>query len=80
MRLTAMEIDILTTISGRGTSGITKDELMLDLSRSVKGMAYADLRRHLESLAERRLVSVEETGPDDFTVAITTEGSKAVRK
>ena len=79
MRLTEMDIDLLSAASKRGAAGITKDELMLELSKSVRGLAYADLRRHVDSLARGGLAEVEETGPDDFTIVITESGREAIR-
>ncbi len=76
MTLSALDIDILTTISKRGTVGITKEELMLDLSRTVKGIAYGDLMRHVNGLVESGYAELDETGPDDFTVIITPAGKE----
>lgn len=78
MTLSAIDVDILTAVAKRGVSGITKDELMQELGRSVKGIAYSDLTRHVTGLVESGMVQLEETGPDDFTVMITDAGREAV--
>ena len=66
MTLSALEIDILSSIIKRGTAGITRDELMLDLSKMVKGIAYDDLMRHVKNLVDSGYAELDETGPDDF--------------
>ena len=78
MTLSAIDVDILTAVAKRGFSGITKDELMQELGRTVKGKAYADLIRHVPGLVDARMVQMDETGPDDFTVMITDEGRESV--
>lgn len=78
MTLSAIDVDILTAVAKRGVSGITKDELMQELGRSVKGIAFGDLIRHVTGLVESGMVQMDETGPDDFTVFITDEGMESV--
>lgn len=78
MSLSAIDIDILTAVAKRGVSGITKDELMQELGRTVKGIAYDDLIRHVTGLVAAGMVLMDETGPDDFTVMITDEGLESV--
>ncbi len=78
MKLSAFDIDILNTISKRGVAGITKDELMFELGKTVKGIAYGDLKRHVTALVSNGLAEVEETGPDDFTIMITKSGKESI--
>lgn len=76
MTLSAFDIDILSSIIKRGTAGITKDELLLDLSKMVKGIAYDDLMRHVRNLVDSGYAELDETGPDDFTIIITQAGKE----
>ena len=46
----------------------------------MKGIAYADLARKIEKLRADRLITVEENGPDDFTVIITQQGSSVLSR
>lgn len=78
MRLSALEVDILAAVSKRGVSGITKDELLFELGKTVKGIAYADLMRHVTNLVNGGLAEMEESGPEDFTIMITKKGKEAM--
>lgn len=80
MKLSALDIDLLTAISKRGIAGITKEELIAEVGKTVKGIAYADLWRHVTALANGGMVDVEMSGPDDFTVYITDVGKEKFGK
>ena len=80
MNISAIEVDILSIAAKRGKAGIDKAELLFELGKIVKGIAYADLARKIEKLRADRLITVEENGPDDFTVIITQQGSSVLSR
>ena len=79
LKLGAIEIDILSIADKRGKAGIDKAELLFELGKVMKGIAYPDMVRRIEKLKHGNLIAVEENGPDDFTVFITPQGSEAIR-
>jgi hypothetical protein len=78
LNIGAIEVDILSVAAKRGKAGIDKAELLFELGKIVKGIAYTDLARKIEKLRTDNLITVEETGPDDFIVFITQQGSNAL--
>jgi predicted transcriptional regulator len=78
MNLSAIDIDILRISSKKGKAGIDKEELLFELAKVVKGIAYSDLAKRIHRLGENGAIRVEENGPDDFTVFITDTGSKLI--
>lgn len=79
LRLGAIDIDILSIAEKKGRAGIDKEELLFELGRLMKGIAYPDLVRRIEKLRDGNLITVEENGPDDFTVFTTEQGNAALR-
>ncbi|MBX8632241.1 MAG: hypothetical protein J9259_06980 [Thermoplasmata archaeon YP2-bin.285] len=78
VNLSAIDIDILSIASKRGSAGIDKGELLFELGKVVKGIAYTDLVKRINRLASENAISIEENGPDDFTVFITESGSRLI--
>jgi len=79
VNLSAMEIDILDVLSKRGKSGMPKDELLFEMARLVRGIAYDDMLKHIKSLEASDLVRTEAEGPDDFTAFITEKGTEILK-
>ncbi|MBX8632527.1 MAG: hypothetical protein KIY11_05680 [Thermoplasmata archaeon] len=79
MKLGAIEVDILSIAEKKGKAGIDKEELLFELARVMKGIAYPDLMKRIERLREGSLITLEENGPDDFTVFITSQGAAALK-
>ncbi|MBX8635565.1 MAG: hypothetical protein KIS30_05965 [Thermoplasmata archaeon] len=79
MKLGAIEVDILSIAEKKGKAGIDKEELLFELARVMKGIAYPDLMKRIERLREGSLITFEENGPDDFTVFITAQGTAALK-
>jgi len=78
VNLSAIDIDILKIASKKGKAGIDKEELLFEIGKVVKGIAYADLAKRIHRLSDNEAILVEENGPDDFTVFITEAGSRLI--
>ncbi|MEM3857351.1 MAG: hypothetical protein QXI37_02455 [Thermoprotei archaeon] len=73
-----LQVDILKSAARRGRAGVTKEELMSELSKALRGIAYSDFIKHINTLQSAGMVQMEEIGPDDFILYATEEGKKAL--
>lgn len=79
LEISALDIDILKSAIKRGRAGILKEELMRELSKPLSGIAYDDFIRHIEKLVSAGLATMEELGPDDFTLYATEKASEVLK-
>jgi DNA-binding transcriptional ArsR family regulator len=72
-------VDILKSAARRGRAGVPKEEMMMELSKALRGIAYSDFMRHINRLVSQGLATIEEIGPDDFILYITENGENEIK-